>query len=86
MSAEAATVRAWRVGPWTVTLTMPPIVAGQAQHAVAEWTPSMPDRPFTATEKRQYEAGLFEAVAAAQLALDDTHENPPGTPSNASDA
>ncbi len=66
MSAEAAFVRSWQVGRWTVTLSVPSLVAGGVRHAVAEWEPSLPGRLLTAAEQRQYDAGLCAAIAAFQ--------------------
>lgn len=77
MSAEAAFVHTWQVGRWTVTLSLPPVVAGEVRHAVAEWAPSLPDRRFTPAERRQYEAGLAEAIDAARLEHGVPHETPP---------
>ena len=65
MSAEAAVVHTWRVGRWEVTLSMPPIAVGTVRHAVCEWSPAVPGRPLTASEQRQYDAGLAEAMQAA---------------------
>jgi hypothetical protein len=70
MSADAAFVHTWRVGRWTVTLTVPPIAPGFVRQAVAEWEPAMPGRPLTASEHAQYQAGLARAMqSAAQLAV-----------------
>ena len=65
MSAEAAVVHFWQVGRWTVTLSMPRVVAGAVVCAVAEWSPALPGRPLTASEQRQYDAGLAEAMQSA---------------------
>lgn len=62
---EAAFVHTWKVGRWEVTLSTPPLAAGQVRHAVCEWSPALPGRPLTATEQRQYDAGLAEAIRVA---------------------
>ncbi len=67
MSGEAAFVHSWQVGRWTVTLSMPRVVAGCVACASAEWSPSLPGRRFTAAEQRAYDAGLAKAM---QLALE----------------
>lgn len=64
MSAEAAFTRTWKVGRWTVTLSVPPLVAGSVRHAVAEWEPGLPDRALTALEQRQYDEGLQAAFGS----------------------
>ena len=65
MSAEAAYVHAWNVGRWKVTLFVPPIAPGFVRQAVAEWAPAMPERPLTASEQREYQAGFAEAIRYA---------------------
>jgi len=71
MSAEAALVHTWRVGRWTVTLSMPPLALGGVRHAVCEWEPCVPGRPLTESERREYDAGLSAAmeIAASQHVL-----------------
>lgn len=64
MAAEAAHVHTWRVGRWTVTLSMPPIAPGVIHNAVCEWDPAMPSRPLTASEQQQYQQGLQQAIRA----------------------
>jgi hypothetical protein len=63
MPIEPAFVHSWQVGRWTATLTVPPIIPGQRGTAVVEWSPAMPGRPLTATERAQYQAGRDEAIA-----------------------
>ena len=65
MCAEATFVHSWQVGRWTVTLSVPPISAGAVSHAVCEWTPKLPGRPLTASEQRQYDAGMADAMQRA---------------------
>lgn len=67
MSAEAAFVHTWRVGPWTVALSLPPLAAGTVRQAVAEWSPALPDRPLTADEREQFRAGLSAAINAVGI-------------------
>lgn len=67
MSAEAAFVHTWQVGPWTVTLSLPSLAFGTVRQAVCEWSPALPDRPLTADERDQYRAGLTEAVNAVGI-------------------
>jgi hypothetical protein len=62
MTAEAAFTRTWRVGAWTVTLTSPPPVAGQARGAAIEWHPGPPPRLSGALLK-QYRRGRDAALA-----------------------
>ncbi len=65
MSAESLFTHTWQVGRWKVTLSVPPIAPGFVRHAVCEWDPAVPGRPLTASEQRQYEAGIAEATRAA---------------------
>jgi hypothetical protein len=44
-------------------LTVPPIIPGQRGGAVVEWSPAMPGRPLTASERAQYQAGRDDAIA-----------------------
>lgn len=63
MSASApALVRAFRVGPYEVTLTFPRPIRGQAAMMAAEWSPSTPPR-LNRREWRQYRRGRDAAVA-----------------------
>ena len=62
MSAEAPTLtRSWKVGKRTVTMTVPPVVRGQARCMAMEWSPSMPRR-LTKRELREYRIGRDAAV------------------------
>ncbi len=65
MNAEAAFVHAWRVGRWTVSLSVPRIVAGVVCCAAVEWSPALPERALLPNERRQYDAGLAEAKQRA---------------------
>jgi hypothetical protein len=67
MSAERAFVHSWQVGPWTVSLSLPPLVPGTVRQAVAEWSPALPNRPLTAAECKQFREGLSAAVNAVGL-------------------
>lgn len=61
MSASAAFVRAWRVGKFTATLSMPPPRRGESLAAVIEWSPAVPSR-LTPDEIREYRAGRAAAM------------------------
>jgi hypothetical protein len=63
MSAEPVFVRSWPVGRWTATLIVPPIIPGQRGTAAVEWSPALPGRPLTASERAQYQAGRDDAIA-----------------------
>lgn len=65
-AAEANVVHSWQVGAFTVTLSIPPISPDAIFHAVCNWTPTLPGRPLTASERLQYEAGLAEALVAVR--------------------
>lgn len=69
MSAEAALVHRFKVGRWSVEISVPPLAAGQVRHAVVEWSPRMPGRQLTASERQQYAAGLREAMVLATASL-----------------
>jgi hypothetical protein len=70
MSAEAAAlVRAWSVGRWTVTVTLPQVAPGQLRHAVFEWSPAMPTRPLSKSQMRQYRRGRNRAIGELANAL-----------------
>jgi len=64
MSAEAAVLsRSWRVGRWTVTLSIPVLTPGLGAAGVVEWSPAMPGRPLTPTELAEYRTGRDIALA-----------------------
>ena len=65
MSAESAFVHTFAVGCWTVTVTTPRVVAGAVVCASVEWSPALPGRRLTSFERRQYDAGLADAMACA---------------------
>jgi hypothetical protein len=70
MSAEAAALsRTWSVGRWRVTLTMPRTEPGQVRQGVLEWSPTLPNRPLTKSEMRQYRAGRDRAIGELAVAL-----------------
>ena len=62
MSAEAAFVRSWQVGAFTVTLSMPKPRPGRAQSCLIEWAPDAPPS-MSAAEWGQYRAGRNAALA-----------------------
>jgi hypothetical protein len=63
MSAESALfVRSWRVGPRTVTLTMPRVTRGKVRATSIEWAPDRPAK-LTAAEWAAYRAGRNAALA-----------------------
>lgn len=73
MSAEAASLaRSWAVGPWTVTLTVPPLGSFATCPPTMEWAPALPDRKLTAAERRQYRTGRDKAIAELVRALGAT--------------
>ena len=55
--------RSWRVGRWTVTLTIPALTPGLGAAGVVEWSPTMPGRPLTPSELAQYRSGRDIALA-----------------------
>lgn len=62
MSAHAGISRTWKVGQYSVTLTMPRERVGATATAVVEWMPSKPPR-LSAPEFAQYRAGRNAALA-----------------------
>lgn len=73
MSGEAPTLsRTWPVGPWTVTLTIPPLGSFAACSPTMEWAPALPVRKLTAAERRQYREGRDKAVSELARALGAT--------------
>ena len=71
MNAENLS-RTWQVGPWSVTLMVPPIGSFAAQSPTMEWTPALPDRKLTGAERRQYYAGRDRAIGELARALGAT--------------
>ena len=63
MSGSASMVRSWRVGRWTVTLSIPMLTPGLGAAGVVEWSPAMPGRPLTPSELTQYRTGRDAALA-----------------------
>src|SRR5574341_2018228 len=62
MTAEAATLtRSWKVGRFTVTLTVPPLHKGGFQSAAMEWEPHLP-KHLSQEEFDAYVAGRNAAV------------------------
>lgn len=69
MSAQAAALaRSWRVGRYSVTLTIPKPQPGASACAAIEWAPSQPKR-LSATELKQYRMGRNEAIAELSRVL-----------------
>lgn len=67
MAAEQAVLsRSWLVGRYTVTMTVPPIVAGQVRSVAIEWSPDQPRR-LTDAEIEQYRRGRNDAIQALGL-------------------
>lgn len=65
MTAAAAMLsRSWRVGRWTVTLSIPALTPGLGAAGVVEWSPAMPGRPLTPSELAQYRSGRDATLAA----------------------
>lgn len=63
MSAEAPVLtHTWRIGQRTCVLTIARPIAGQAVHAVFEWTPDVP-KNLSAAEWKQYRAGRDAGLA-----------------------
>jgi hypothetical protein len=60
----------WRVGHWTVTLSLPVLRQDRANTAICEWHPTLPDRALTAAEEAEYRVGL---AAAWAMAIPSTH-------------
>ena len=69
MAEAASLVRSFRVGKRTCTMTIQAPRPGGSCNAAAEWSPSLPNRPFTKQELRQYRTGRDAIMAelAAQL-------------------
>jgi hypothetical protein len=69
MAEAALLVRSFRVGKRTCTLTIPTPRPGGTASLVAEWSPNIPNRPFTKKEERQYFAGRHAVMTelAAQI-------------------
>ena len=64
MTAHAALLsRSWRVGRWTVTLSIPALTPGLGAAGVVEWSPAMPGRPLTPSELAEYRRGRDSALA-----------------------
>lgn len=61
MPAESMGVRSWRVGRYTVTLSLPKIRPGALVGAVVEWDPAVPAR-LSSQEAAQYKEGLAAAI------------------------
>jgi len=73
MSAESKSLsRTWPVGPWMVTLIVPPLGSFAACPPTMEWAPALPDRKLTAPERRQYRDGRDKAVSELARALGAT--------------
>jgi hypothetical protein len=63
MSAtSAALVRQFKVGPYSITLSVPKVAPGGAASACVEWEPHMPKR-LSVMELAQYRAGRDAAIA-----------------------
>lgn len=63
MSAELpALVRRWRVGRYTVELSIPRLNGGSLGAACVEWSPALPTR-LSASDLRAYRRGRDVAVA-----------------------
>lgn len=58
MTAVAALTRTWRVGQFTVTLSLPRAGYGIA---ACEWAPYMPSS-LTDAERQQYQTGMNDAL------------------------
>lgn len=69
MTAVAALVRTWRVGKFTVKLSLP---LGGCGIAACEWTPHMPTGPLTDAERQQYQDGLNAALVELIIAEPET--------------
>jgi len=72
VSAETPlVVHSFRVGPWTVTLSIARPQPGVVSHSLCEWAPDLPDRALTADEVRQYREGRDAAwrEVAAKLGV-----------------
>ena len=66
MSAEGvAFSRTWPVGRYKVTMDLPKVKAGTVQCVSMEWDPHLP-QSLTREERRQYQRGLMNALAAAR--------------------
>lgn len=63
--SEAAIVHSFRVGRYTVEITLPAAAARGVHSAVCEWSPNVPGRPLNSDEDAQYRAGLAEALRLA---------------------
>ena len=55
--------RSWRVGRWTVTLSISALTPGLGAAGVVEWSPALPGRPLTPTELDEYRRGREAAFA-----------------------
>lgn len=63
MSAETPlAVRSWRVGKYTVEMTVPRPEPGRPSAVAMEWAPHMPER-LTTSEIAQYRRGRDAALA-----------------------
>lgn len=64
MSASLAVESVFKVGKYTVTLTLPANVEpGRPLALHCEWDPRLPNRPLTPSEWTQYTTGRDKAVA-----------------------
>lgn len=73
MSGSGAIVRSWRVGRYTVTLSMSRPELDTAIQLVCEWAPCLPTN-LTRAELRQYQRGRDAAVAGmTEEMLDEAH-------------
>jgi hypothetical protein len=62
MSAEPAKqTRSFRVGRYTATVSLPPVMPNEARVAVIDWQPSLPQR-LTPVELEQYRRGRDAAL------------------------
>lgn len=71
--AEVAHVYRFNVGPWTCTVSARRPRPDAINTVCCEWTPSVPDRAFTAAEDGAYRQGLAEALTAASSTASLTH-------------
>lgn len=62
MSATAGVSRTFKVGRYTVDLTIQRPTPGKATMASVEWAPCLPN-PLSGSELRQYRAGRDRAFA-----------------------
>ena len=68
MSAQAAITRAWKVGRYTATLTVPASITAGLMQAVIEWTPQAPNR-LTQRELQEYRRLRNKALAEISAEL-----------------